>query len=269
MTLSLSWFAAYLLLGAFSGFFAGLMGIGGGAVMVPLFTMLFTRQHFPSEHLFHLALGTSMATIVFTSIASARAHHRHGAVKWPVVRAFAPGILLGTLLSTQVAARIPTRPLAIFFSVFIAWVALQMFRGKQPAATRELPGPLAMTAVGAAIGAISALVAIGGGSMSVPFMVWCNVRMREAIATSAAIGFPIAVAGSIGYMIAGYGQQGLPEGSLGHIYLPALAATVVSSMLAAPFGARLAHRLPIPMLKRIFSFVLLVLAGKMIDSLFF
>jgi uncharacterized membrane protein YfcA len=263
------WIAAYALLGVASGFFAGLLGVGGGAVMVPLLTMLFTAQHFPPEHVFHLALGTSMATIVFTSVSSARAHHQHGAVRWSVVRSFAPGIVIGTLLGAQLAARVPTRPLALFFSTFIAWVAFSMFRGIQPKPSRELPGPWTMGAVGAGIGGISALVAIGGGSLSVPFMVWCNVRMREAIGTSAAVGFPIAVAGTLGYMIAGYGQAGLPAGSLGHIYLPALACTVVSSMLMAPVGAKLAHRLPVPTLKRIFAGVLILLSAKMIDSLFF
>ncbi len=264
----LTWFAAYLALGAFAGFFAGLLGVGGGAVMVPVLAVMFAAQAFPDGHLMHLALGTSMATIVFTSVSSLRAHHQHGAVLWPVVRTIAPGIVVGTILGAQVAGRVPTRPLAIFFAVFMTYVAVQMIVNAKPKPSRELPGTLGMFGVGAGIGGVSAMVAIGGGSLSVPFMTWCNVRMHHAIGTSAAIGFPIAVAGTVGYMISGYGATGLPAGSFGFIYLPALAGTVVASVLVAPWGAKLAHRLPVPTLKKIFAGVIVLLLAKMLHGLF-
>jgi len=263
------WFFGYLALGAVAGFFAGLLGVGGGAIMVPVLAMMFAAQGVPDVHLMHLALGTSMATIVFTSISSFRAHHKHGAVIWSIVRDIAPGIVVGTLLAAQVAARVPTRPLAIFFAAFISYVAVQMILNVKPKPSRQLPGRLGMFSVGAGIGGISALVAIGGGSLSVPFMTWCNVKVHQAIGTSAAIGFPIALAGTVGYMISGYGATGLPEGSFGFIYAPALGATVVASMLVAPFGAKVAHSLPVATIKKVFAGVLILLSAKMLYGLFF
>jgi uncharacterized protein len=262
------WFLGYLVLGAVAGFFAGLLGVGGGAIMVPVLALMFAAQGFPDQHLMHLALGTSMATIVFTSISSLRAHHSHGAVIWPIVRSIAPGIVVGTLLGAQIAGRVPTRPLAIFFAIFIAYVAVQLILNIKPTPSRQLPGRAGMFGVGAFIGGISALVAIGGGSLSVPFMTWCNVKVHNAIGTSAAIGFPIALAGTIGYMVSGGDATGLPEGAYGFIYLPALAATVVSSMLVAPIGARVAHSLPVATVKKIFAALLLVLLAKLLHGLF-
>ncbi len=262
------WFAGYLALGAVAGFFAGLLGVGGGAIMVPVLALMFAAQGFPQEHLMHLALGTSMAAIVFTSISSLRAHHRHGAVIWPIVRSIAPGIVVGTFAAAQIVAFVPTRPLAIFFALFIGYVAVQMILNIKPKPSRQLPGPAGMFGVGALIGGVSALVAIGGGSLSVPFMTWCNVKVHQAIGTSAAIGFPIAVAGTVGYMVSGYGADGLPAGSFGFIYLPALAATVVTSMLVAPLGARVAHALPVPVIKKVFAGMLIVLLIKMLHGLF-
>lgn len=262
------WFAGYLLLGAVAGFFAGLLGVGGGAIMVPVLALLFAAQGMPAEHLMHVALGTSMAAIVFTSVSSLRAHHRHGAVRWPIVRRIAPGILIGTFAGAQLASLIPTRPLAIFFTLFMSYVALQMLANVKPKPSRQLPGPLGMFAVGSGIGAVSALVAIGGGSLSVPFMTWCNVKMHEAIGTSAAIGFPIAVAGTLGYLVGGWSAGGLPAWSVGYVYLPALAACVVMSMLTAPLGARAAHSLPVATLKKLFAGVILLLLAKMLHGLF-
>jgi uncharacterized membrane protein YfcA len=236
--------------------------------MVPILAMMFAAQGFPAGHLMHVALGTSMATIVFTSISSMHAHHRHGAVIWPIVRAIAPGIVVGTVLGAQVAGRVPTRPLAIFFAAFITYVALQMILNVKPKPSRELPGAAGMIGVGGFIGLVSALVAIGGGSLSVPFMTWCNVKVHHAIGTSAAIGFPIALAGTAGYMIAGYDATGLPDGSLGFIYLPALAGTVIASMLAAPFGAQVAHSLPVATIRKVFAVVLILLSAKMLNGLF-
>jgi uncharacterized membrane protein YfcA len=262
------WLLGYLVLGAGAGFFAGLLGVGGGAIMVPVLALMFAAQGVPDTHLMHLALGTSMATIVFTSISSLRAHHRHGAVQWPIVRSIAPGILCGTFTGAQLASLIPTRPLAIFFTVFMSYVAFQMLANIKPKPSRQLPGPAGMFAVGGGIGIVSALVAIGGGSLSVPFMTWCNVKMHQAIGTSAAIGLPIAVAGTLGYLVGGAGAAELPVGSVGFIYLPALIACVAMSMLTAPLGARAAHRLPVLTLKRIFVGVILLLLTKMVFSLF-
>jgi uncharacterized protein len=266
--MSFEWLAAYLAIGAVAGLFAGLLGVGGGAIMVPLLTTLFAMQGFPSGHVVHLALGTSMAAIVLTSLASLRVHHAHSAVRWPIVRSIAPGILVGTFGGTFIASRIPTLPLAVFFAGFMALVSLQMALDVKPKPARELPGPLVLTLVGSGIGFISALVAIGGGSLSVPFMTWCNVRMREAIGTSAAIGLPISLAGALGYLANGWGGDTLPAFSYGYLYLPALVLISAASVFTAPVGARLAHRLPVPILKRVFSGMLLVLSAKMLHAVF-
>lgn len=260
------WLAAYLALGAVVGFFAGLLGVGGGGILVPLLTTMFTAQSFPQEHVVHLALGTSMGAIVVTSVASLRAHHARGAVQWPIVRQIAPGIVAGTFGGTFIASRIPTLPLGIFFVCFMTYVAIQMLLNIKPKPTRALPGRVGMAGVGSVIGLISALVAIGGGSLSVPFLTWCNVRMQNAIATSAAIGLPISLAGAAGYLLSGWGIDELPIHNVGYIYLPALVAVGVGSSLTAPVGAKLAHRLPVTTLKKVFAGVLFLLSAKMLHT---
>jgi uncharacterized protein len=262
------WWLAYLALGAFVGFFAGLLGIGGGGIMVPMLTTLFLAQGFALENVVHMALGTSMAAIVLTSISSLRAHHAHGAVRWDIVRSITPGILVGTFGATFIAARASTAGLAVFFAVFMAYVSLQMLANIKPKPSRSLPGSAGMSAVGVGIGGVSALVAIGGGSLSVPFMTWCNVKMQNAIGTSAAIGLPIALAGTLGYLANGWGTPGLPPLTLGYVYLPALVLVAAVSMWTAPMGARLAHRLPVAMLKKIFAGVLMALCLKMLHGIF-
>lgn len=266
--MGIEWLAAYLAIGAVAGLFAGLLGVGGGAVMVPLLTTLFAAQAFSPEHVVHLALGTSMAAIVLTSLASLRAHHAHGAVRWQIVRRIAPGILVGTFGGTFIASRVPSVPLALFFASFMAFVSVQMLLDVKPQPARELPGPAVLAGVGSGIGLISALVAIGGGSLSVPFMTWCNVRMREAIGTSAAIGLPLSLAGALGYLANGSGVVGLPAYCVGYLYLPALLLISAASSCTAPLGARLAHRLPVPTLKKVFSGMLLVLSAKMLHTVF-
>ena len=259
---------AYLALGAFAGFFAGLLGVGGGAIAVPILTTIFLAQGFPKSEVVHLALGTSMAAIIFTSISSLRAHHSHGAVLWPVVRQITPGILAGTVGATFVASLLPTQPLTIFFACFIAYVAVQMLLNIKPKPHRELPGAVGMSVVGVGIGGVSALVAIGGGSLTVPFMTWCNVKPHNAIGTSAAIGLPISIAGTLGYLVNGWGYPGLPAGTIGFIYVPGLVMVTLVSTLVAPLGAKLAHRLPVATLKRVFAGVLILLVVKMLWGVF-
>lgn len=262
------WWLSYPLLGAFVGFFAGLLGVGGGGILVPMLTTLFLAQGFDLAQVVHMALGTSMASIMLTSVSSLRAHHAHGAVRWNVVRGITPGVLIGTFAATFIAARIDTAALAIFFVLFMAYVALQMLLNIKPKPSRELPGAFGLAAVGLGIGGVSALVAIGGGSLSIPFMTWCNVKVHDAIGTSAAIGLPIAVAGTIGYLVNGWGSPGMPALTFGYIYLPALVLVAVVSMIVAPYGARLAHRLPVAILKKIFAGVLMLLCAKMLHSIF-
>ena len=257
----------YLATGVFAGFLAGLLGVGGGLVIVPVLVFIFTAQHFPPEQVMHIALGTSLASIMFTSVSSLRAHHAHGAVNWAVVRGITPGIIAGTLGGTVVAAQLSTAFLKVFFVVFLYYVATQMVLNIKPKPTRELPGRAGMFGVGSVIGAVSSLVGIGGGTLSVPFMTWCNVKLHQAIGTSAAIGFPIAAAGAAGYIANGWMRDALPAYSLGFVYLPALAGLVAASVLTAPFGARLAHRLPVVRLKQVFALLLYALGTRMLFSL--
>lgn len=265
----MSWWMAYIGLGLFTGFSAGMLGIGGGLVMVPTLTMMFAAQAgFPPGETLHMALGTSMATILFTSLSSLRAHHQHKAVLWNVVIQITPGILLGTAIGTVFASSVPAKPLGVFFTVFVCLVALQMILNLKPKPSRELPAAGGVFAVGVGIGGMSSLVAIGGGAFTVPFLTWCNVKVQKAIGTSAAVGFPIAVGGSIGYIYNGWGHVELPAGSLGFVYLPALAWMVPPSMLTAPLGAKMAHSLPVATLKRIFAGLLIALAVKMVWKLF-
>ncbi len=264
--LELQWLPAYLGLGAMVGLLAGLFGIGGGGIMVPVLTMLFIAQGFPPEHIVHMALATSMAAIVPTALASLLAHHRHQAVHWPVVARMTPGILLGTFAATFLASLIPATPLAIFFSIFMAFVSLQLFLDRKPKPSRQLPGLPGMTLAGMSIGGLSALVAIGGGSLTVPFLAWCNVAVRAAIGTSAAVGLPVALAGALGYLINGWQTTGLPPFTLGFIYWPAVIVIASLSLVSAPLGARLAHRLPVRLLKRLFAILSLLLALQMLRA---
>ena len=254
---------ALLVLGSFTGFAAGLLGIGGGMLLVPFLTLLFTWRQYPSDLIVKMAIATSLATILFTSVSSVRAHHKRGAVLWPVAFVLAPGILLGSLIGAQIAGRLPTFWLSMVFAVFVGFSAFQMLLDRKPRPSRELPKGAAMFGVGSVIGVISSIVGAGGGFISVPFMVWSNVRIHNAVATSAALGFPIAAAGTIGYIIAGAGVAGLPKGTVGFIYLPALAAIAAASMLTAPLGAKVAHSLDTKPLKRVFASLLFVLAGYM------
>jgi uncharacterized membrane protein YfcA len=261
------WWLAYLAIGLIAGFLAGLLGIGGGALIVPMLVFVFTAQHFPPEHLLHVALGTSMASIVFTSLSSMRAHHAHGAVDWSIARALAPGMLAGAFGAALIAGWMPTRLLAIVFTVLVFVVGTQLLLDLKPKTTRELPGTAGVFAAGAVIGGVSSLAAAGGAFLAIPFLAWCNVPLRRAIGTASSTGFPIALAGSAGYIVQGWNAHGLPAASLGYIYLPALGLIVATSMLVAPFGARLAHRLPVRRLRVIFALMFYGLALRMLTTL--
>lgn len=258
----------YLAIGSVSGFFAGLLGIGGGVILVPALLVAFDLAGFPREVIFQAALGTSMATILFTALSSLHAHHRHGAVMWLVVANFTPGVLVGTALGTLIARHVSIVALTAFFSLVLIAVSLQLAFQFRPTAGRALPGSLGQALVGGAIGMVSALAAIGGGAMTVPFLAWCNCPLRKAIGTAAAVGFPIALGGTVGYIVNGWNVASLPPGSLGFVYLPALLWTVLAGMLTAPVGARAANVLPALVLRRIFAALLIVVAWRMLASLF-
>lgn len=264
----MEWWIIYLLMGLFVGFFAGLLGIGGGLILVTLMVYLFTVQGFPADRLLHLALGTSIASIVFTSISSLRAHHKHGAVRWDILRMAVPGLIVGTLFGTFVADQMKSKYLAIFFVIFVYYSAVQMFANVKPKPTRQLPGRFGMTVVAIIVGIVSSLVGVGGGVMTIPLMSLCNVPMRQTIGTSAALGLPIAIAGTVGFIVTGLGKDHLPPLSVGYVYLPALIGIVIGTFVTVPWGAKAAHTLPVSTLKKIFAVILFILATKMLWSLF-
>jgi len=261
------WWLAYLALGLVVGFFAGMFGVGGGVIIVPLLVFLFTAQHFQTERVLHLALGTSLASIVFTNLSSMRAHHLRGVVRWDIVRVAAPAIVVGTFVGTLSADRMSSRYLAIIFTVFVFFSSLQMWQDRRPRGTRTLPGTLGLSTAGLVVGALCSLVGVGGGILVIPLMTLCDVPMINAIGTSAALGLPISVGGALGYMITGLGQTELPPLSLGYVYFPALVGLVLGSLVTVPFGAHAAHRIQVIVLRRLFAIVLFFLATKMLWSL--
>jgi len=252
-----------LAVGAFVGFLAGLLGIGGGMSLVPMLTILFTAWHFPTAHIVHMAVATATATMVFTAMSSARAHQRKGAVLWQVVAALGPGVVLGSLIGPQVASALPTRPFAAMFGAFTWFAAWRIFTGQLQTADRPLPGKARLFGVGAGIGTLASMVGAGGAFLVVPFLGRHNVRIHNAVGTSAALGLPIAAAATMGFIVAGLRQADLPAWSVGYVYLPAMAVIVIASMLAAPFGASAAHRWPAMKLRRAFAALLFSLGAYM------
>ncbi len=252
-------------LGLCTGYVAGLLGIGGGMLLGPFITIILSARGVPADLAVKMSIATSMATIIFTSISSVRAHHQRGAVRWNIVKGLAPGIVLGSMVgSIGVFSVLKGTTLALIFAGFISFSATQMILGKAPKAGSQMPGLAGLLGAGSVIGLVSGLVGAGGGFVSVPFMVAHNVLIINAVATSAALGFPIALANAAGYAFSGKGVAGLPAWSLGYIWLPALAVVASCSVLTAPWGAKMAHSMPVARLKRVFAAVLYALAAYML-----
>ena len=261
MTIDPVLFAELFGLGLAIGYLAGLLGIGGGMLMVPFLVFVLSSQGVGEAVLVKVAVATSLATICFTSLSSVWAHHRKGAVLWSVALVLAPGILIGSLAGANLAVALPAKALTVFFALFVTFSATQMLLNKKPKPGRTLPGAIGMFGVGSVIGVLSSMVGAGGAFVSVPFMTWCNVSIHKAVATSAALGFPIALAGSLGYVLAGMGRADLPAGALGYVYIPGLVSIALGSMLTAPWGARTAHRMDIGPLKKVFALFLYAMAA--------
>ncbi len=254
----------YLLLGAAAGIMAGLLGVGGGLIIVPVLIWIFISRGFDHAIVAHLAVGTSLATIVVTSVASIYAHHCRDAVRWELVMQLLPGILLGAWLGAVIADSLPTLWLKRIFALFVIAVGIRMLVSVNIEGYRELPARWGLAAVGAVVGTLSAIVGVGGGSMTVPFLNGCRVAMQQAVATSSACGLPIAVAGGMAFAVVGWDAPALPAGSSGYIYWPAVFGVVVTSVLFAPFGVYLSHNLPSSSLKRIFALLLFLIGGRMV-----
>lgn len=255
---------SYLLLGAGAGLIAGLFGVGGGLIIVPALVFSFSLQGVSSVVLTQMAIGTSLATIVFTSLSSIKTHHSKAAIDWPLVKQLTIGIIIGAMMGSYVADLLPGDILQLIIGCYAFLVAIQMGFDLKPKAAKSLPTGVGLNAVGGCIGAISALFGIGGGSLTVPYLAWCNVDMRRAVATSAACGLPIAIAGFVSYMFTGWHNEQLPEYSAGYVYLPALFGIIITSTYFAKIGAKLAHTLPSLVLKRCFALLLIAVGIKFI-----
>lgn len=254
----------YVLTGIFAGVIGGMLGLGGGIIIVPVLHFLFMQQQFPASVLMHLAVTTSLATIIVTSISATYAHHKKEAVIWPVVKRFAPGIVIGTGLGAILADSLSSDALRVAFGIFEILVAIQIWFELKPKAQDSLPGSTGMFGAGTGIGMFSTLLGIGGGTLTVPYLLWCNINIRNAVAISSACGFPIAVAGTIALIIAGWNSTNLPANAISYLYWPAALIIIAMTIFFAPLGARLAHYLPVRLLKRIFSILLLFVGIRML-----
>ncbi|HEY4370565.1 MAG TPA: sulfite exporter TauE/SafE family protein [Burkholderiales bacterium] len=260
------WLLAYAVGGLTAGFLAGLLGVGGGMTIVPIISAVLTAQKVAPDHVIHIALATAMCSIAFTSSATAFQHHKRGSVDWVMFRRLSPPMVAGTLLATACSSLIPQRLLAVAFALIVVVAGVQILVGKKPGPGKAPPGRAVIFAYGLAVGVIAGLVSAGGAFLTVPFMMYCGLPMMMAIGTGVVLAIPIAIMGSIGYIVSGWHVAGLPDYSLGFIYLPALAAIVCASVMVVPVGLRLAHRLPVQTLRRVFAYLLFLLAAKMLYS---
>lgn len=254
----------YLGLGAVAGLLAGLLGIGGGLIIVPVLLSIFTYSGFDAAILMQMAIATSLATIIFTSLVSSYAHYRHGAIIWRDIVTLTPGIIIGAAFGSFIADRLASVWLQNAFAVFEILVALQMLMSAQPSGQTRQPKGRVLAAGGFVTGLLSALLGIGGGTITVPLLLWCGRTIRQAVANAAACGFPIAFFSAIFYMVNGLDEASLPERTWGYVYWPALLFIILTSVLFAPLGARLAHRLPVGLLKKIFGLLLLLIGIRML-----
>lgn len=254
----------YLVVGAGAGLLAGLLGVGGGLVIVPALVWLLPLHGTQASLLMHLAVGTSLATIVATGASSTAAHARRGAVDWLLFSRLTPGILLGAAAGALTAQRLPSDTLRMLFGVFEVGAGLQLAVGRAPSVPHPRPRAGTLALAGILIGAVSTLLGIGGGTLTVPYLLWCSVPMRQAVATAAACGVPIALAGATAFVLLGWEAPGLPVGATGYVFWPAAGIVGLASVLAAPFGAALAHRVPVLALQRVFAALLVVLGLRLL-----
>lgn len=253
----------FLAIGLLAGYLAGFLGIGGGFVVVPALTFIFLQDPATAPWAIHMAVGTSLATMLITSLSSIAAHHSKRAIRWPLVRSLAPGLLIGAVLGAFVADYLEPEILVRVVGVFAMLAGLQLLLGRKPAGEKPLPGQPAVSGVGLVIGSVSSLIGIGGGALMGPWQLWHGVKAQNAVATSAACGYPIAVAGTLSFLLLGLGG-GTPPGALGYIHLPAFAGIALASALSAPLGAATVHRLPALTVRRVFGGFLVLVGLRML-----
>lgn len=253
----------FLLIGLLAGYLAGFLGIGGGFVVVPALTWLFLKDPAMAPWAIHMAVATSLATMLVTSLSSIAAHQRKRAIRWSLVRSLAPGLIVGAMLGAVIADFLAGDALVRVFGGFAILAGLQLILGRKPDGEQPLPGQPLVSVVGAIIGTISSLIGIGGGALTGPWQLWHGIKAQNAVATSAACGYPIAIAGSLSFIVLGFGGD-LPEGALGYVHLPAFAGIALSSAIAAPLGAATVHRLPPLVVRRVFGGFLILVGVRML-----
>ncbi len=257
-------FFGYIVMGAVVGLLGGMLGIGGGSLIVPGLVFLFSRQGVPLGLAMKIAIATSLVSILFTSLRAMRAQAKRQAIDWHIVSMLGVPVLIGSLVSGSVAAYLPGAILKVVFGVFLGIVGLQLLVAWRPISRWQLPGRPGLFAAGMVIGTLSAMLGIGGGSLTVPFLTACRVDMRRAAAISTTLAVPIAFFGALGFVSSGWQRSGLPPETLGYLYLPALLGITPVAVLVAPLGVHWAHRLPVETLRRIFGVLLLVVSAQMI-----
>jgi uncharacterized membrane protein YfcA len=253
----------FALIGLLAGYLAGFLGIGGGFIVVPALAFLFLRDPVTAPWAIHMAVATSLSVMLVTSLSSLLAHHRKGAIYWPLVRSMAVGLMAGAVLGAAIADYLQGEILIRVFGLFAILAGLQLMLGRHSDGEKPLPGQPSASAAGGVIGFISALIGIGGGAMTVPWLLWHGVQAQRAVATSAACGYPIAIAGSLSFVLLGRGG-GLPDEALGYVYLPAFAGIALAGALAAPLGAATVHRLPPRVVRRMFGLFLTLVGAHML-----
>lgn len=260
-------FGIYLVVGALAGLMAGLFGIGGGVVIIPALAAIFLHHaEIPTNLVMQMAVGTSLATIVITAVSSSIAHHKHNAVMWSQVRIMVPGLIAGTVIGVIIVSFLPSSFLRVFFAIFLASLGVHIFINYSPATVQQGPSDKAVKWGSVAIASLSSILGVGGGTLLVPFLMYCQLDMRQAIGTSVACGFVISIVASLCFIITGWLSGIHLQHSTGYIYWPAFAGIAIASVLFAPVGAALAHQLPRDILKRIFAVFLLIMA---VDMMFF
>jgi uncharacterized membrane protein YfcA len=259
-------FIEFALIGIVAGYLAGFLGIGGGFVVVPALTYLFMRDSSLAPWAIHMAVATSLATMLVTSLSSILAHHRRGAIRWLLVRSLSGGLVVGAILGAVIADALQGDALVRVFGTFAILAGLQLILGRHPEGEKPLPLQPTVSLVGLLIGAISSLIGIGGGALTGPWQMWHGIRAQNAVATSAACGYPIAIAGTLSFVWLGW-QGDMPAQALGYVHLPAFVGIALTSALAAPLGAATVHRLPPKLVRRIFGAFLVLVGLRMLSGM--
>ncbi len=253
-----------LLAGSIAGFIAGLFGVGGGIIVVPVTLWVLNVQHVETEYVQHIAVGTSLMVMVFTTSVSSWGHYRKKAIHGQVFRNMAPGIVLGSVIGSMLASYIPSKSLQIVFIVFAYLVSVKTLIGFNPNSSWNLPRPAAIFGIGSLFGGLSGLLGIGGGVFNVPFLLACKVPIKKAVGTSSTLSWAVAISGTITYMYSGLQISDLPQGTFGFCYLPVAVTLIITTTIFAPLGVKLTHALPAKLMQTLFALMLVAFSTQIL-----